>query len=51
MRKFLLCIIAMTAVALPTFAQEDPNADNAEGTMYIIPVNSDGSLPALVDGQ
>lgn len=51
MRNFLLCIIAMTAVALPTFAQEDPNADNAEGTMYIIPVNSDGSLPALVDGQ
>lgn len=51
MRKSLLCGIAMTVLALPAFAQEDPNADNAEGTMFIIPVNSDGSLPPLVDGQ
>lgn len=38
-------------LTLPSLAQETENSTNSDGTMYIIPVNADGTLPSLIDGK
>lgn len=51
MKRLILLCCTLTMLIMPTIGQEKPNASGADGTMYIIQVNSDGTLPTLVDGK
>ena len=45
MKRLILLCITLTMLIMPAIGQEKANATDADGTMYIIPVNSDGTLP------
>lgn len=51
MKRLILLCSTLTMLIMPAIGQEKPNAADSDGTMYIIPVNSDGTLPRLVDGK
>lgn len=51
MKRLILLCITLTMLIMPAIGQEKANATDSDGTMYIIPVNSDGALPTLVDGK
>lgn len=51
MKRLILLCITLTMLIMPAIGQEKANATDSDGTMYIIPVNSDGTLPTLVDGK
>lgn len=51
MKRLILLCSTLTMLTMPVIGQAKPNASGADGTMYIIPVNSDGTLSTLVDGK
>ena len=51
MKRLILLCSTLTMLIMAAIGQENPNAADTDGTMYIIPVNSDGTLPTLVDGK